>query len=535
MTSSGEQELKGTQFPKTGMHREAMVRHLLNRAAFGPEPGQVETLKADGALEQWLEQQLRADGFDPEPLAKRLDALKTLRMSRAELLEQFPRNRERRRKNATKKTIEIIEKTATEDMAPEGLKGPSRIRSELALAKIVRGVESERQLQEVLVDFWFNHFNVYAGKGQVNWYISSFESEAIRPFVFGRFRDMLKATAQHPAMLFYLDNWRSVSDSTPKPRRSRKTASRGINENYARELLELHTVGVEGGYTQDDIVSVAKAFTGWTIELPGKKAIFQFRDRAHDRSDITVFGRTFSGVLKPGESGQERGERLLEHLASLPQTGRFLSQKLCRRFVADSPPVDCVEQLSRVYAETNGDLRALYRTLFQSKSFWLAEGKKVKKPFEFLVSALRATGARVDISQSNKVKQNVLAAMSALGEPLYLCQPPTGFKDEASAWVNSGSLVARLKLAIALTSSRWRSVRIDVDQLVGESADEIDTMSNRLIGHALDGKTRQTIERALGRDNDAAGDATETDRTLKRGERKRLAALLLGAPEFQRR
>ena len=409
------------------------VVHALNRLTFGPRPGDVDRVQRTG-LSEWIDQQLNPRRLDDAALERRLP------QPPAEA-PRFDSPQEARR--AARDAI-----------------------GDLASAKLLRAAYSERQLEEVLVDFWFNHFNVFAGKGRTAIYLPEYEREAIRPFVLGRFRDLLGATAQHPAMLFYLDNWLSVDPdaaarqtgrrpaaaSQPAPQRRRK----GLNENYARELLELHTLGVDGGYSQKDVVDVARAFTGWTIGPEGlprrstptqapAEAGFRFARALHDDGAKVVLGET----IKAG-GGVEDGERVLDIVARHPSTARHIATKLARRFVSDEPPEALVARAAARFRETDGDLREVVRAIVTSPEFFAAEARnaKVKTPLEFVVSAVRATGADMP-------KPQVMArGLRELGMPLYMCQPPTGYDDTAAAWISSGALVARINLAQQIAGDR---------------------------------------------------------------------------------
>jgi uncharacterized protein (DUF1800 family) len=326
----------------------------------------------------------------------------------------------------------------------------------LALAedKIHRAIVSRRQLEEVLVDFWFNHFNVDARKGRVRLLIADYEQIAIRPYVLGRFRDMLGATARHPAMLFYLDNWLNTLPATAMPasvqrRLARQPARgrRGPNENYARELMELHTLGVDGGYTERDVVEVARAFTGWTIGGFADRDAFRFVPRLHDSGEKVVLGHR----LAAGR-GVEDGERVLDLLASRPATARFVSAKLARRFVSDTPPATLIERMAAAFVASGGDLRAVMCLLLASPEFLAppARGAKFKTPLEFVVSAVRAA----DLEMLDL--RALVRSVADLGMPLYQCQPPTGYRDAMGAWANAGALVARLNFALALSDRLTR-------------------------------------------------------------------------------
>jgi uncharacterized protein (DUF1800 family) len=340
---------------------------------------------------------------------------------------------------------------------------------QLMQAKMLRAVYSDRQLQEVMTDFWLNHFNVFIGKGPVRQYLTAYERDAIRPNALGHFRDLLGAVAHSPAMLFYLDNWQS---STPAPavpaglqRRpgfarlspgqrqrllSRRATpqggaqppARGINENYARELMELHTLGVDGGYTQNDVIALARILTGWTIDRPRQGGGFVFRPGMHDNGPKTLLGVTF----RPG--GEDEGERALDLLAEQPATAHHIAYELAQRFVADTPPASLVDRAARRFQQTHGDIREVVRTIVTSPEFFAPEARraKIKTPLEFVVSAVRATGAVVVNAQP------LVAAMQNLGMPLYGCQPPTGYAMTADAWVNTGALINRMNFAVQLLS-----------------------------------------------------------------------------------
>ena len=414
---------------------EAAVRHALNRLTFGPRAGDVEKVRRSG-LSSWIDQQLNPAKIDDAALEARL-------LSPPPRPDSFDSMQQARRYG--RESVEV-----------------------LAANKLVRAVYSERQLQELLVDFWFNHFNVFAGKGRTAMFIPEYEHDAIRPHVLGRFRDLLGATAKSPAMLFYLDNWLSADPEAAERIASRRPAAqqngggngrrRGLNENYGRELLELHTLGVDGGYTQQDVIEVARAFTGWTIapEVPrgrflraaagqaaaGQAAAlqtgsFRFVPALHDRGDKMVLGHRISG------GGMEEGEHVLDIIAAHPATARHIARKLAQRFVSDDPPEALVARVAKRFTETSGDLREVMKTLITSPEFFApqARGAKVKTPIDFVASAYRATGR--DLSEPRPM----LRALQQLGQMPYNCQPPTGYDDTADAWINAGALVARMNIA----------------------------------------------------------------------------------------
>jgi uncharacterized protein (DUF1800 family) len=432
------------------------IVHVLNRVAFGPRAGDVERVRAMG-LERYLDQQLHPERLPDEGMDARLAPLATIRMSSREIADKYeqPLMEARREK-----------KQNADDGAP---RMPDAVQQransvllELGEQKILRAVYSERQLQEVLTDFWFNHFNVDARKGRDRFMLTEYERDVIRPHVLGKFRDLLGATAKSPAMLFYLDNWMSADPNGPhpivtpprmtrgpfgrpmivpgtvRPRPQPKNGPRGLNENYARELMELHTLGVDGGYTQKDVTEVARAFTGWSIDNPRDGGSFVFRAPLHDPGAKVVLGHT----IKPG-GGESDGEQVLDILARHPSTARFIATELVRRFVGDDPPPALVDRAADRFRKTDGDLREVLRTILFSPEFLSpsAFNAKAKTPFEFVVSGLRASGAELADARP------MVRALQELGMPLYQCQPPTGYKDTADAWINTGALVARMNVA----------------------------------------------------------------------------------------
>jgi uncharacterized protein (DUF1800 family) len=396
------------------------IAHTLNRLAFGPTPEAIEQVRRVG-LATWIDQQLRRE-------------------------------------------TDTAANTSTGTGTGTGM-GTDRVNEiqSLAAEKLQRAVYSERQLEEVLADFWFNHFNVFARKGRTAIYIAAYERDVIRPRVLGSFRDLLGAIAQSPAMLIYLDNWLSVDptarDTGRRPVESRGLAqgkrARGLNENYARELLELHTLGVDGGYTQEDVVAVARAFTGWTIGRPDEGEGFRFAAARHDRGEKRVLGHSI-----PAGGGIEDGERVLDIVAEHPATARHIAFKLAQRFVSDTPPQALVDRAAARFRESKGNVQEVVRTIVTAPEFFApaAYRAKVKTPLEFVASALRATGARMFSPLP------IVRALAEMGMPLYLCQPPTGYDETAAPWVSPGALVARMNFAVALSDNRLRGVRVPAER-----------------------------------------------------------------------
>jgi uncharacterized protein (DUF1800 family) len=383
---------------------------------------------------------------------------------------------------------------------------PMFVNQELIDNKLYRALYSKRQLEEVLVDFWLNHFNVFNGKGPARMLLTSYERDAIRPNVLGTFRDLLLATARHPAMLHYLDNWQSQApreDLPPLPNNARRP---GLNENYGRELMELHTLGVDGGYTQDDVIAVARAFTGWTIYDVNRIAEFQFNPAIHDRKEKKVLGHVI-----PAGGGEQDGLQVIDILARHPSTARFISRKLAQRFVADDPPASLVNRMSATFTATNGDLRAVMETMLTSREF-LSEGAwqaKLKSPFEMVVSAVRALGA--DVTDPTALAQKI----AELGQPLYGKAEPTGYSTTADAWTNSAGFLGRINFAGALAAGRIEGVKVDPARLPKSGQ----TASRQLLGVAASPATLSRL------DNGAS-------QTLSPAS---LTAVVIASPDFQRR
>ncbi|MGE5361087.1 MAG: DUF1800 domain-containing protein [Bacteroidales bacterium] len=510
--------------------------HLLQRTTFGARPQDVEAVRRTGTA-AFLDRQMHPEQISDTALEKRLASFETLSLTSKQIAEDYyqPAQQVRRRRQAQGQGAAPPDAADQEILRKERL-----VLQELGEQKILRAVYSERQLQEVLVDFWFNHFNVFAGKGADRGLLTAYERDAIRPNVFGRFRDLLGATAQSPAMLFYLDNWMSVDPNGPHPlgkqtARLPRSANRGLiglalppprapderqpaaaanrprrglNENYARELMELHTLGADGGYTQRDVVEVARCFTGWTIRQPRDGGDFFFDERQHDPEQKVVLGH----VIKPG-GGKEDGERILDLLARDPHTARFIATKLARRFVADDPPAALVDRLARRFRDTDGNLREVYAALFRSPEFWddRAYDTKIKTPLEYLASAMRVTGAEVETATAS------LQVLRTLGMPLYYCQQPNGYPDRADTWLNAGAVLARMNVATALADGRLTGVRLAVAALDGSG--DVAVMRSTLVARVLNGDPSPAT---------AASIAAAT-------RAPQLLALVLGSPDFQRR
>jgi uncharacterized protein (DUF1800 family) len=400
------------------------------------------------------------------------------------------------------------------------------ILEDLTGAKILRAVYSTHQLEEEMVDFWFNHFNVYFDKGGDRYMLPTYEREAIRPYALGKFHDLLLATAKSPAMLFYLDNAESVAaDLGRRSMVNPKRAKRGLNENYGRELMELHTLGVNGGYSQKDVIEVARCFTGWTISTPRKGSTFFFNERVHDKGQKIVLGHVI-----PAGGGMDDGLKVLNILARSPQTAHHLSLQLAERFVADDPPPSLVNRMAETYMRNDGDIREVLRTMILSPEFFSqgAYRAKVKSPFEMIVSSVRAANASVDspLVLSRQIAQ--------LGEPLYRKIEPTGYSSANAEWVSSASLLTRMNFALALANNRVPGVHVDErlwEQLA--QSDPLNVARSLLIANP-DAQTTAAIQKAIGSE-DVRDQIAQSARLRRPLLPSLVAGLVMGSPAFQRR
>lgn len=628
------------------------ILHVLNRLGFGARPGDVEKVKSIG-LKKYLDQQLNANSTDSEQVAARLKNFEVLNMETAEIFAKYPnpgallRNLEGGRRGAANNQANNQNNQDAAQMTEEdrkarqqklrqyyqeyNLRPANQITQQMQMSRIVRATYSENQLEEQMVDFWMNHFNVFAGKAAVKWFIPSYERDVIRKNALGNFKDLVTGTAQHPAMLFYLDNFQSVSPDAQNANgnnrnnqrlqrilannggqinerqrermRSRgltdeqidkrvtraKTMAnnqqknkRGINENYARELMELHTLGVDGGYTQADIVEVAKAFTGWTIADPRgyrkaaandiqdkeNKAIerlrrmngvpddlesgeFYFNENWHDKSTKTVLGQ------KVSEGGMKDGLKVIDILVSQPATAKFISKKLAVKFVNDNPSDELVNKMAQAFRKSNGDIKTVLRAMMDSPEFYAPENYrvKIKTPFELLVSSLRALDADVKPSPA------LLGLLNKMGEPLYGYQAPTGYPDTAEDWVNTGALLERMNFAVALSSNRIPQTKVNLAKFEANSKQEI---LNKVIGEVLQNEISANTKATLLKQIEQplpevklteTTDETDTAMMMQNGNGQgrraqmrqarlnnpsgnaevfKVVGLLLGSPEFQR-
>ena len=597
--------LKG--LPISDLTVDEAILHALNRLAYGARPGDVERIKQVG-LAKWIDQQLNPNSIDDKLVDARLAALPTLHLSTEKLIAEYPQpkqaakqagpnaqefKQQRAQSHSDQAAMPRDSQNSSDSMPAENAtrgdddpspmkqaptnvatlgaaqrgalsvdpnavprsiaddsKRPARIVEELAMAKMTRAIYSDRQLQQVMDDFWFNHFNVFAGKGEDRYYLTSYERDVIAPHALGKFKDLLTDTAKSPAMLFYLDNFLSA-DPRAAQRRAQQRAMRqsrgyrfpraqqnpqgqnkkkpghGLNENYGRELMELHTLGVDGGYTQKDVTEVARCFTGWTIEKPRENPQFKFDERIHDPDPKIVLGKKIHG------GGMKDGEQVIELLLKNPSTAKFISSKLARRFVSDNPPPTLLARMADTFKSSDGDVRAVLRTMIYSPEFWTREAyrAKIKTPFELVVSTVRALGTDVDTAMP------LVQWVGRIGEPLYQCQPPTGYSDRAETWVNAGALLNRLNFSLALVGNKVRGSRADVAALLGtdSAADSKQVLGRALqafLGSQVAASTVETLEKRL---DDPQVMQARLDDPVKQVDLAIVAGLVLGAPEFQRR
>jgi uncharacterized protein (DUF1800 family) len=631
------------------------ILHVLNRLGFGARPGDIARVRSVG-LQKYIDQQLDPSSIDDSAVEAKVKNLEVFKMSTAEVFAKYPNPgallrqleggragvaaaQQRQQEQADGKMPEEAQAAAaTEAQQRErrqklqalyreyDLRPAAQLVPQIVSNRVLRAVYSERQLQEVMVDFWQNHFNVFAGKAAVRWYIPSYERDVLRKNALGNFKDLLVGTAQHPAMLFYLDNFESVSPNAQtgngnggaalrraiqsgnvpprmrerlkrqygvndeqldqrlkqmrsQPQQNQQRRQRGINENYARELMELHTLGVDGGYTQKDIVEVAKAFTGWTIadprgyrraaasmikgtedrrterlqRLPGvpddiESGQFYFNERWHEKGPKTVLGQ------KIDEGGVNDGLKVIDILVNSPATAKFIARKLAVKFVSDNPSEALVGRVAAAFSKSRGDIKTTLRTLFTDKDFFAPENyrAKVKTPFELAVSSIRTLGGETSASPA------MVAMLTKLGEVPYGYQAPTGYPDTAEDWVNTGALLERLNFAVAISSNRIPGTRVDLSAFDSKDKSRI---LNRAIDVVLDGEispaTRATLLKQMQQPLPEVKAAEETDEDLPdsnmgagqgrpAGRQARLlqptgdpevykaVSLVLGTPEFQR-
>lgn len=471
------------------LNQEQRIVHFLNRTSFGPSHDDVQKVARIG-IRAYLDEQLAPERIPDHRADEKIAGLKTMRLNSRELIELYPPPRVQRQQ--TRQQV---------GMSTQTMEGPRAVILELQQAKLLRALYSNRQLYEVMVDFWSNHFNIYVAKGANRWLTTPYDRDTIRPLALGKFKDLLLATAKSPAMLFYLDNWLSADANSPGAQMSGpNNRRRGLNENYARELMELHTLGVDGGYTQKDVLEVARCFTGWTIQQPRGQGVFRFEPRIHDNGEKTVLGQRI-----PRGGGMDDGLRVIDILVKHPATAQFIATKLARRLVADEPPAELVGKAAEAFRQSDGDIPTVLRAIIDAPEFFTRDHfrAKIKNPFEFVTSALRVTGSEAQVTHQ------LLRYLGRMGEPLFLAQAPTGYPDVAASWISADMLLTRMNFVSDLVANRLPGTKVPLE-----------TLNNR------DGLIRRIAP-------DSLSPATQAALTESAGNQA--IALLLAAPEFQRR
>jgi uncharacterized protein (DUF1800 family) len=518
--------------------------HVLNRLAFGATPGLVDQVAAGGVM-RWIDRQLAMASADDPGLRGVLARFDLLTASPDELLRSYLEVQRERRVGRREAARDSTMGPPTPEERERMMFGEARELRNLLLQApqlvMVRSVSSERQLAEVMADFWSNHFNVFMGKNLVRVYLPSYIEETIRPRLLGRFEALLAATAESPAMMVYLDNAQSVMPGSSPPELDRmrrmgrfpmrpgmrarmdsamqaieERRPSGLNENYARELMELHTLGVDGGYTQKDVTEVARILTGWSVRRPAQGAGFVFHDWAHDRGAKTVLGVEFAAG-----QGRDEGRRLLTMLASHPSTAHHIGGKLCARFVSDQVPDGCVDAAVSAWHRSGGEIREVLRAIFRTPDFWAPVNRlsKVKSPFEFVISAVRAVGGVPD--DTPRLSQ----AVTRLGQPIYQHVAPNGYPEHEEDWVNSGALLSRMNFAVQLAANRVPGVSVDLDRLIPPTSDHpalIDAVDRLVLSGRMSARTRRVIAEQI------------ADITVPAQARALALGLAIGGPEFQK-
>ncbi len=536
---------------------DQQVHHVLNRLAFGARPGDVDAVRTMG-VDAWIDRQLHPERMSDVATQTFLERFTTLGKTGEQLIADYPPpgvvRAQTRRANAASAMMDTNVMAGMTDMADSAkTRGKGRpsyaFLGELASSRVARASISERQLNEVMVDFWENHFNVFAGKDRARYFLPEYDEHTIRPHALGSFRDLLGAVAKSPAMLYYLDNWQSVADSgrptlrsvrgqQGRARMARPTARRrGVNENYARELMELHTLGVDGGYTQQDVIEVARALTGWTIARGAQGGGFAFRGEVHDAGAKKILGKSFAA-----NQGIEEGEAVLDLLASHPSTATFIATKLARRFVSDTPPPALIARAANTFRSTKGDIREVVRTIITSPEFFATASyrAKVKSPFELVVSTMRAMNAAPDATP------RTAQLVSKLGQPIFGHQAPNGYPEIGSAWMNTGAILNRINFGLAAASGRVPVIKLRDWPLAAQLAkapheEQVEGVIGALFGGAVSRDTRQVLltgTNPLLQSQPVASDGMQTMQATPPSQARGFAqvvGLALGAPEFQRR
>jgi len=530
------------KLPISELNEQQAILHALNRLGYGPRPGDVERIQKIG-LENWIQAQLHPENVRDPVVDARLAEYPALDMTSGELLEKYPPYdvAAKRLGVSVEELLKRLKQASKQSQRMNSMPigDQNEVVDNLMASKIIRAVYGERQLAERLDDFWFNHFNIFIYKDLERWYAIPYERDAIRANVLGKFRNLLEATANSPAMLFYLDNSSSADPNAFARLRHRPAATRsavklppvgykrGLNENYGRELMELHTLGVDGGYSQQDVIDVARAFTGWTIASPREHPAFYFDDRIHDPDPKRVLGKK----IKAG--GIKDAEQVLDLLVKSPHTAHFISLELAQYFVSDNPPETLVARMAKTFKKSKGDIRAVMTAMIYSPEFWsrAAMEAKVKTPFDLVISASRAAGA--DVDQPMQLAQWI----GRIGEPLYQCLTPNGYSDKASAWVSTGALLNRMNFAVALTSNRIRGVQVDLASLLGgEIGGNAQLAMERVEAVFLSGQVSDSTRAILEKETSDPQILRATlDDPVKQVNLGLISGLVLGSPEFQKR
>jgi uncharacterized protein (DUF1800 family) len=503
---------------------DQQVMQALNRLTFGARPGDAAHVRQIG-VERWIAQQLSPASINDDPTDAFLAHFTTYSQPIDQLMAGYPdRAMVRRQMKAD---------TVGARLALDSLRrARARLGTDVEAARVARAELTTRQLNEVMTDFWENHFNVYARKGGPElYYLSDFDRAVIRPHALGKFRDLLGAVARSPAMLYYLDNWESIADSgratlAERPRRGLGRVH-GLNENYGRELLELHTLGVDGGYSQSDVMAVARALTGWSIQRQDGNGLragaFVFRPAVHDAEPKVVLGHTL-----PAGRGLEDGEEVLDIVAQHPATARFIARKLCVRFVSDSPPPALVDRAAATFTRTDGDIRQVLWTIVTSSEFFsrAAYRSKVKTPFEVVVSATRALDAAPDSTP------RTAQVIAGLGEPIFGHQAPNGYSETGDAWINTGAILGRINFGLAVAADRIPGANVERWPVAVQlAAVPRDAQVDGVIAALLGGDASPDTRRILLSGNHPFVPETQAERH----DFAQIVGLAIGAPEFQRR
>lgn len=508
---------------------DQQIMHALNRLTFGPRPGDIQKVRGIG-LDKWIDEQLHPERIDDAAMDAFMTKYPLLNQDQNDLLREYAELQQARRTAKRDPQSELANAKTRADSAAlrrelvQQFGGIVQLGAQLQSERIARAVASERQLQEVMTDFWLNHFNIYIRKGGPEvYYLADYEKNVIRPNSLGKFRDLLEAVAKSPAMLFYLDNARSMADTAHhtlpdaqgrgradniarltrlaamgrlNPQQQQrldqlmKQMPSGLNENYGRELLELHSLGVDGGYTQQDVINVARAFTGWTIAPPPQGGGFVFRPQLHDADEKIVLGHK----LAAGR-GMEDAEDVLTIVSRSPATAKFIATKLARRFVSDNPPPALVARAAAAFLKTDGDIRETLRTIITSPEFFsqAAFRSKVKSPFEVVASAMRAMNAQPDSTPRTAL------AVAFLGQPIYGHQAPNGWPETGDAWMNTGAILNRINFGMAVAAGRLPGVSISAipgaDTLRAASrAKQVDAVVATVLSGIASPDTRKVLE-----------------------------------------